>query len=171
MAKLHTSKKLGKTIDAIESYGFRRVTEWTRKELLNIQKTSKMPICMALQNGDYLVATYKVEKISEVCWKVNHLEFTDKRSAIFYCSLLHLGKVSEAKELYRIDNHVGQLDLDKSLFRVRLDSAHTTKDQFKIDLYSSRYEESKGKLRIAKQELENLIQLAKYINSRLLTGK
>jgi len=126
---------------------------------------------MALKNGDYLVSSYLVEKVSEICWKVEHLEFIDKRSAIFYCSLMHLGKITEAKELYKIDKHVGQLDLDKSLFRIRLDNAHTAKDQFKIGLYSSRYEESKGKLRLLKQELEILIAQAKYYNSRLLTGK
>lgn len=171
MANSRISKKSAKTIDAIEAYGLRRVTEWTRSHLLEIQKSSKLPICMALQNGDYLVATYKVEKISDVCWRVNHLEFTDKRSAIFYCSMMHLGKVAEAQALFKIDKYVGQLDLDKSLFRVRLDSAHTANDQFKIDLYSCRYEESKGKLRLARQELEILIANAKYYNSRLLTGK
>ena len=84
---------------------------------------------------------------------------------------MHLGKVSEAKELYKIDKHVGQLDLDKSLFRVRLDNAHNAGDQFKIDLYSSRYEESKGKLRLVRQELEILIARAKYHISILSTGK
>lgn len=167
MASSHITKKSDKKLDIIEAYGLRRVTEWTRNELLELQKNSRLPICMVLQNGDYLVATYKVEKISDICWRVDGIDFTDKRSAIFYCSLMHLDRVDEAKELRRIDSYVGQLDLDKSMFRVRLDAAHAVKDQFKIDLYSSRYEETKGKLRIVKQELENIVSRIKQLIRKL----
>ena len=167
MAKQSILKKSDKKLDVIEAYGLHRVTEWTRNELLELQKKSKLPICMLLQNGDYLVATYKVEKVSDICWRVEELEFTDKRSAIFYCSLMHLGRVDAAKELYRIDLYVGKLDLDKSIFRVRLDAAHAAKDQFKIDLYSSRYEETKGKLRLIKQELENNVAAVKRLIRKL----
>jgi len=167
MAKQSILKKSDKKLDTIEAYGLRRVTEWTRNELLDLQKNSKLPICMALQNGDYLVATFKVEKVSDICWRVEGTDFTDKRSAIFYCSLMHLGRVAEAKELRRIDSYVGQLDLDKSMFRIRLDAAHTNRDQFKIDLYSSRYEETKGKLRIVKQELESSVARIKQLIRKL----
>lgn len=163
-------KKSDKTLSSIEEYGFSRVNSWTRNELLALQKSSKLPICMPLQDGSYFVATFKVEKISEVCWKVEKLEFTDKRSAIFYCALMHLGKILDAQDLYRVDLRVGQLDLDKALFRIRLDSAHNSQDQFKIGLFSSRYEESKGKLRFAKQELEEIIATAKYIIRNSTTG-
>lgn len=171
VSKTRNLSVVSKKLDVIEEYGLKRVTDWTHQQLADFQKNSRYPICMVLKNGDYLVATYKVEKISELCWKVENLDFTDKRSAIFYCSLMHLSREVEATQLHKTDSHVGQLDLDKYLFRVRLDAAHSTGDQFKIDLYSSRYEESKEKLRLAKQELENLIAQAKYINSRLLTGK
>jgi len=163
---LSLRKKSAKDTAAVESYGFNRVNNWTKNEFLQVHKNSKIAICTLLQNGDYLVGTRKVEKISDICWKVDEYEFTDKRSAIFYCSMLHLGKTGLAQELYKIDLHVGQLDLDKSRFRVRLDDAHMSKDSFKIDLYSSRYEETKGKLSIVSQELEKIIAAAKYINSR-----
>lgn len=166
MTKTKIVTNFSKKLDVIEGYGLKKVTGWTRQQLVELQKNSRYPVCMELQNGDYLVATYKVEKMSEICWRVENLDFTDKRSAIFYCSLMHLGKISEAKELYRVDKHVGQLDLDKSLFRVRLDNAHIAGDLFKIDLYSCRFEESKEKLKIARQELEEIISRAKYYIKR-----
>lgn len=162
MIKTHPLSNRSKKLDVIEEYGLKKVTGWTQQQLANFQKNSRYPLCMALQNGDFLVATYRVEKISDICWKVENFEFTDKRSAIFYCSLLHISNIADANELRKIDEQVGKLDLDKSLFRVRLDAAHIANDQFKIDFYSSRYEEVKGRLRLAKQELEKIISCAKY---------
>lgn len=147
----------------VVEYGLQRVSEWTKKELAELQKTSKTPIAIELANGDYQVATFKVVKVSTLCWKVDELEFTDKRSAIFYCSLSHLQKYSEARELYALDGIVGKLDNDKSMFRVKLDRAHETGDQFKIDLFSSRYEDVKIRLHRAKQDLEKIITRAKYL--------
>lgn len=156
MAKSPTLKKPG------TNSNLERVADWTKKELEELQRNTKLPICVPLQSGDYLVATYKVEKISSVCWRVEELEFVDKRSAIFYCALMHLARVNDANELYEIDYKVGKLDLDKSAFRVRLDKAHESGDSFKIDLYSSRFDETKQKLVQAKQELEKSISRAKY---------
>lgn len=169
MANSHIAKKLDKS-KLIESYGLSRVTDWTKKELAEIQKNSKLPVCIALQNGDYMVATYKIVKVSGILWTVDDLEFTDKRSAIFYCAMMHMAKATEAKELYSADVKVSRHESDKALFRVRLDSAHVANNQFKIDLYSSRYEEAKNSLKYAKQELEKIISKAKYNNSFLLSG-
>lgn len=147
---------------SIETYGLTRVTDWTRKELLELQKNSKIPICVQLQNGNYFVATYTAVKVSDICWKVGDIEFTNKRTAIFYCALLHLSKIIEANELHKIDAQIGQFELDKSIFRIKLDRAHAINDQFKIDVFSSRYEIVKSRLRAAKQELEKIISWTKY---------
>ena len=160
--KSPTAKKLDKTKDAVD-YGFQRVKEWTAKELSDLQKNSKTPICIELSNGDYQVATYRVVKISSVCWAADDREFHDKRSAIFYCTLLYLEHFVEAYELEATDTAVSRLDSDKALFRVRLDKAHEVGDQFKIDLYSSRFDETKRRLAHAKQELEKIINKAKYL--------
>jgi len=161
--KLLSSKKSDKIdVEKIVTFGLEKLSEWTRKELEELQRTSKSPICIQLANGDYIVGTYKVKKISTVCWNVEGIEFADKRSAIFYCALTHLGKYADANELRDVDWHVGKLDYDKALFRVRLDEAHLLGDQFKIDLYSSRFEDAKSRLAQAKRELEKIISRAKY---------
>jgi hypothetical protein len=170
-AKSSTVKKSNDLVDfsvtTVVNYGIDRITDWTHVELLALQKKSKVPVCIQLKNGDYLVATYRINKVSSVCWEVNNLEFIDKRSAIFYCGLLHLNKYDDAKQLYKIDAEVGRLDLEKSLFRVRLDTAHMAKDQFKVDLYSSRFDNVKNRLKIAKKDLENAISYAEMIIRRL----
>lgn len=168
---LRITRKSDKELGAIETYGFDKVTEWTKKELIELQKKSKLPICVSLQNGDYIVATYKVVKVSNICYVVDNLEFTDKRSAIFYCSLMHLSKKADALELHRVDSTVSRYDYDKALFRIRLDAAHEANDTFKIDFYSSRFEEAKSNLRLAKQKLEEIIFKAKYFMSSISTGK
>jgi hypothetical protein len=161
MAKLHTLKKSDK-LDSIVDYGLQRVKDWTKKELEDLQRTSKTPICIALENGGYLVATKRVEKVSNTCWKVELLEFIDKRSAIFYCALNYLQMFRDAAELFAVDQKVGRYEMDKNLFRVKLDKAHVDQDQFKIDLYGSRYEEAKRQLVGARQDLEKIIAKAKY---------
>ena len=161
--KLSSKRKSDNVVKPVVEYGLQRVKDWAQKELTELQKTSKAPIVIELANGDYTVATFKVEKVSPVCWRVGTLEFMDKRSAIFYCALSHLSKFSEARELCAIDAIVGKLDLDKAMFRVKLDRAHETNDQFKIDLFSSRYEDVKIRLIRARQDLEKLMQQYKYI--------
>jgi len=146
----------------IEAYSYQRVADWTKHELLNLQRNSRLPICVQLHNGDYLVSTYRVEKVTDICWRVGEYDFADKRSAIFYCAMMHLNKYIEADNLRKFDRLVGKLDLDKSLFRVRLDAAYLNNDEFKIGLYSSRYDEARNHLKIAKKELENLLDFAKY---------
>jgi hypothetical protein len=165
MAKLLTPKKLDKKKDIttkVEEYGWNKVSTWTKQNLTELQQSSKLPIITELTNGNYTVATYKVEKISAVCWRAAEFDFMDKRSAIFYCALVYIGKLKDAVQLKEADGIVGKLDMDKAMFRVKLDNAHTVGDQFKIDLYSSRFDESKRHLSGAKQELEKIIQLAKY---------
>ena len=161
-AKLATRKKSDE--EPIVDYGLQRVVTWTTKALTELQQNSKAPIIVELTNGDYTVGTSRVEKVSSVCWKVGELDFTDKRSAIFYCALSHVSKFADARELYAVDAIVGKLDLDKATFRLKLDKAHAERDQFKIDLFSSRYEEAKTRLAMAKQELEKILIRAKYMN-------
>jgi hypothetical protein len=163
MAKLPTVKKLDKQTNKIVDYGLQRVTEWTKKELEELQRTSETPIIVPLQNGNYIVATNIVEKINNTCWKVNDLEFLDKRSAIFYCALNYLRKFQSAAELFATDQKASRYEMDKIVFRKRLDKAHIDGDEFKIGLYSSRYEEAKCNLVNAKQDLEKIITKTKYI--------
>jgi hypothetical protein len=153
------------SINTVVKYGLQRVTDWTRHELAELQKTSKLPICVELTSGDYLVATYLVEKLADGGWKVDNIEFNDKRCAIFYCALTHLSKFKDADDMMRIDKRIGDLESDKQLFRDKLDKAHLAKDQFRIDLFSSRFDQSKGKLALAKLDLEKTILRAKYIQN------
>jgi len=151
-----------KKLKTNESARLKQVTDWTKNELAGLRQNSKIPICIQLQNGDYIVGTFKVEKVSSG-WNAGGFEFTDKRGAIFFCVLMHLNRFNDANEIHDADCQVSRLDLDKSAFRARLDNAHLENDQFKIDLYSSRYEDAKRKLVYAKQELEKVINKVKYI--------
>ena len=164
-AKSPSSKKSDKTLGIIVDVGLRHVVNWTKKELSDLQQSSESPIVVPLSNGGYLVATYQVEKIHSTCWKVNEFEFTNKRSAIFYCALLHTGRKQEADAMHTMDQRVDKYDLDKDIFRARLDSAHLANDRFKIDLYHSRFDESKRNLVAAKKDIEKIIPSAKYLNS------
>ena len=163
MAKLHTQNE--SVLSKMTKYGFDRVSEWTKKELAELQSLSKTPICLELSNGDYIVATYKVIKIVGIGWGIDDLLFTNKASAIFYAALTHLNKLEEARELLAADARVALLDEQKNFFRIRVDQAHEQQDEFKIGLYSSRYTEVKNNLVQAKKELNKLVEHAKYINA------
>jgi hypothetical protein len=152
MGKLITLKKseINKKVEA----GHRLVSDWTKKHLKELQETSKLPIVISLTNGNYKVATYDVI-FDGTCWIADSKYFLDKRSAIYYCALLHMSRFKSATEIVSLDNKVRDLDADKAMFRYRLDAAHETGDQWSIDLFSSRYTEVKGRLTLAKRELEH----------------
>lgn len=147
----------------MSKYGFHRIAEWTKKELDELQSLSKEPICLALANGDYIVATHKVVKLAPgEGWRVEGLHFTSKSSAIFYVSLTHIGKLKEAKDILTADNRVATLESERAFFRNRLDQAHVQLDEFKIGLFSSRYAETKNNLVQARAELAKTIALAEH---------
>jgi hypothetical protein len=154
-------------LDAITNYGFDKVSTWTKRELYKLQHNSELPICIELQNGNYLVATYLIEKCVGM-WQVNDLEFNNKSAAIYYCSLCHLARFMDAEQVYRLDRAIGNLEFDKMVFRDKLDAAHLLQDQFKIDLYSSRFDETKRKLAVIKQDFTKKMSQAKYIYKEVL---
>ena len=160
--KQFTAKRSDK-LRSVVNYGFARVAEWTQNELDQLRASSKMPVCIPMQNGDYLVGTRRVIKVTLTCWQVENIEFSDKRAAIFYCAMIHLGKYADAEEIRKLDYQTSKLDSDKTLFRTKLDNAHISNDQFRIDLFSSRYEDAKSKLHLAKQELSKSLVRYKYI--------
>jgi hypothetical protein len=82
---------------------------------------------------------------------------------------MHLSKFNDADEMIEIDRKLYTLTFDKNLFRSRLDNAHLNRDQFRIDLFSSRFDESKAKLTQVKQDLEKTLLRAKYNNNLLGT--
>jgi hypothetical protein len=166
-ANLHTSKKSANQLDAITNYGYDKISSWTKRELHSLQSNSELPICVALQNGDYTVATYYIKKCVGM-WAVNELEFNSKLAAIYYCSLCHLARFMDAEQIYRLDRTIGNLEFDKMVFRDKLDAAHLLQDQFKIDLYSSRFDETKRKLAVAKQDFTKKMSQAKYIYTEVL---
>lgn len=163
--KLSSNEKLTSTeVSTAANYGYRRVSDWTKKELAELQQ-QKSPICVELATGDYIVGKFTVQKVTKTCWRVRTVEFSDKRCAIFYCVLLHLGNTTAAEELCDLDWKVSKLDLDKEIYRIRLDAAHLMDDQFKVALYGSRYEDAKDKLKTARLDLEKNLKRAKYLNS------
>lgn len=134
----------------------KKIYDWTSKELNTLRKESRIPVISKLPNGDYRVASYLVE-CKDGHWAADGQIFFDRRSAIFYCALLHSNNFKSADDLQKMDAEVGRLEFDKSMYRLRLDKAHEDNDQFKIDLYASRYLESKMQYKSAKIELDMAI--------------
>lgn len=134
----------------------KKIYDWTSKELDTLRKESRIPVITKLPNGDYKVAEYLVE-YKHGNWEANDRVFFDRRSAIFYCALLHSHNFKVAEDLRKMDSDVGRLEFDKSMYRYRLDCAHELNDQFKIDLYTSRYLESKMLYKTAKAQLDTAI--------------
>jgi len=155
-------------LHAICEYGYDKISTWTRRELQRLQTTSKVPICVELQNGDYTIGTHSIEKYG-VAWRVDKkVEFTNKTAAIYYGTLLSLSRLASADDLHRLDRAVSTLEFDKTLFRSKLDKAHLEGNQFKIDLYATRFDETKRKLAVAKQEFTKKLSQAKYIYTEVL---
>ena len=146
-----------------EADRFARLSTWTKGELAELQHTSNVPVCIHLANGDYTVGPFSVKMVSSAAWQVGEAEFGNSRTAVFFCVAMYLRRKVDAAELLLIDEAISNLELEKLMFRERLNLAHLVADQFKIDLYSSRFTETKNKLQRAKRDLEKAINKIRYI--------
>ena len=161
MEKLSSKEKSGinNSITQITDYGFARVCDWAKTELEKLRK-DKLPICIVT---DTKIVVGKCTIIKEEnIWLVDNYIFFSKVNAIFYCVLIHLNRVNDADELYKLNNQIHLLSSKRNLFKIRLAQAYLDNNQFKIDVYNSRLLQAKDRLIQVKLKLEKIINQAKY---------
>lgn len=159
--------KSGLARNPLTNAEFQSVNDWTKKEWDRLSRESKFPVCLKLANGDYRVATFRVQW-NNIWWSVFNTyneqiaEFTTEAGAVVFCILQHKGKYYEAQQLADLDAKVVRLRQDKVLFRRMLTTAHDKNDGWGIDLYTSRFKDNAAQLSTAQVELNKIIKTTKY---------
>lgn len=89
--------------------------------------------------------------------------FYSRAAAIFYCVLTALYQFRLADRILRADQETARRYEDTEFYREKLNSKTAKLDDFKKQLYNTRYYESKLSLANARRELEESLESAKYI--------
>lgn len=162
MAKSTTKK------ESTKSFDIEKIRRFTQTELENITSESgELPICYQI-GADVLVGKYRVSKIDKAVWRVTEkttqlFDFFNRKDAIFYCIALHKKQYKLAQDIKDSDELINRLEFDAMLYRVRYKKSQQNADGWGEDFYSTRYQETMYRIAIAKKEISNFINLAKYI--------
>lgn len=149
-----------------EKFDLEKIQRFTEQQLTELGR-AKMPFCF--QTGkDILVGNYKIKKLGNDCWQVainnaEILDFFTRKDAIFYCIAKHVKDYELANEIVIVDNTLGRLETDAAVFRKKYRNALEESDDFKVTVFSNRYSETIHKIHNVKQQLQKVLNKAKYI--------
>jgi hypothetical protein len=141
---------------------------WTRQEVQDLITQGNLVVLNIPAKNGYRIGKFEVADIGGA-WEVtnsgndNRVTFGEKKSAVFYCLLEYKNMYNRSKELLFQDNEVYKLELDQKLYRHKYKQACQSKDSFGQDLCRARLSDINPRLGYAREQLEKLINSAKYI--------
>jgi hypothetical protein len=144
-----------------------RVDKWAWKELNVIRHSGDIPLCIPMSPNSWAVGSYEIVARGPVSFSVKQTDeliytFYSKQAAIFYCVFSRLHYYKMADKLLSSDQKVSKYYNDSEFYNKKLKSRKIIKDEFKHQLYYSRYLESKSLLNLSLSDLEKTLNLAKY---------
>mgnify|MGYP000495078737 CR=1 FL=1 len=156
MAKSHLKK--------LDNFDLEKIRRFTEQELAKLSQSS-FPFCYQIGTTVRVGNSFVIKK-SDKCWQVREgktetFEFLSRKDAIYYCIALHKNKHELAKEIKQNDHQLNRLEQDAIIYRKRYSTATEKDDQFKKDLYSSRYHDTMDKIADIKENLKKCYELAK----------
>lgn len=144
-----------------------KVNHWARQELNYLRHALDYPVCINLNESHWVIGNFNIKHLGEHRYRVtaNGKEvhtFYSKRAAIFYSVLTKIQHYNSADKLLQDDTRVAKLYDDLGFFAAKL-APSVKKDSFKLQLWQTRYIETKTQYTLARQELEKRINSAKYM--------
>jgi hypothetical protein len=141
---------------------------WAAQEVQRLVNKGAVLVLPAESGTGYRIGYFKTVKEGE-WWRVinerssQELMFSGKFPAVFYCLFECKQLYKKSQELLNQDNIVRQLDNDSRLFRHKYKRACELKNSFAQDLWLARSSDVNPRLTLAQEELQKLINSAKYI--------
>jgi hypothetical protein len=145
-----------------------KIKSWTKQEYRRIRSRSRVPLCIEINKNTWTIGSYVIRHQGTHIYRVDlngnkvHI-FYSRAAAIFYCALTTLNQFRLADSIIRADQETARRYEDTEFYREKLNNKTTKLDDFKKQLYSTRYYESKLSLANARRELEESLDSAKYI--------
>lgn len=144
-----------------------RVDKWARKELEIIRHSKDIPFCIPLTPNKWAVGSFEIHHQSPTAFVVIQGDnlihtFYSKQAAIFYTVFSKLHYYKMADKLLSKDQKVGKCYNDLEFYSKKLKNHKVSKNDFKYQLYYSRYLEAKSLFNLSIEDLEKTLNLAKY---------
>jgi len=144
----------------------KKVQVWAKNELNYIRNAIDYPACVPMTGNSWIIGKFLIKQISEhkiLCVmdkKVVHV-FYSKKACILYAVFEKMRKYNRSKTLLDQDKKLARIYDDLIFYEEKIKQYKT--DNFKLQLYQSRYTESRQKFNHARRELEKSLADAKYI--------
>lgn len=144
-----------------------KIDRWALRELSVMSKNSAYPIIFQTGKRHYIIGAHNLEQISDTCYRVMYdgrliHDFYNQKAATLYCVCFKLGLSPLATELLRLDQTLSKAEADYVVYTTRLKSINKDTDDFKRQLWITRYSEAKDAVKIARGDLKKTLESAKY---------
>jgi hypothetical protein len=162
--KFYTKRKVDENL-----LGFiNHIREFTYTELYEILRNSKDPLIYAVNKNEYALGRYFVIRENDFWKVVTHLGdvdhvFSGRNPAIIYALLLMQNNLKLANKIAKTDETMLCAKAEVDLYIAKLRIATKVYDDFKAELYAAKLSNCRFKHRIAKEELEKTLNMAKYL--------
>jgi hypothetical protein len=157
-------KELGQTLVDL---AVKEIKAWAKKELNYLRYALDYPVFVQLNSNQLIVGKYRVISKNEFAHlvklenKIIH-NFYSKKAAILFCALDRLNYDKISRDLLERDKKVAKFYDELEMYTDKLKQRKSA-EHFKIDLWMSRYLESKAQYKVALSELKKTIRNAKYM--------
>lgn len=144
-----------------------KIDRWALRELTVMSKNSAYPIIFQTGKRTFIVGAHEVTQISDNCYRVVYdgrlvHDFYNQKAATLYCVCFKLSLSQLSIELLRLDQTLSKAEADFHNYATRLKSINKDTDDFKRQLWITRYSEAKDAVKIAREDLKKTLESAKY---------
>ena len=168
MAKSFTKKEKILAGKLLVDVAIERAEHWFRDEFEVIRNQSDRPVIIQLPDSknSWAIGRFQLDQLGDHTWHLHNgdrinYKFYNKKAAILYAILTQQHRYTSADAIVRLDQIVAKQKDELVFFSKKL--ANKRADYFSIQLYETRYIDSKVKYTIAREELEKTLNHAKYI--------
>lgn len=160
----YTNDELGKIL---VNLAIDKINHWAKSEINYIRHALEKPVLIPISDNLWVIGNYAIHTIDNHRFKVTKDKITihtfySKKAAVFYAALDKAKQYKIADKLLEADTRVSRL-YDECEFYSKKIAANRKKDNFKLELWSNRYQNFKMQLHPAKNDLEKTLRSAKYM--------
>lgn len=144
-----------------------KIDRWALRELSVMSKNSEYPIFFQTGKASYIVGAHHLVHVGDNCYRVTcdgrliH-DFYNQKAATLYCVCHKLGLVPLSLELLRLDQTLSKAESDFYNYATRLKTINKDTDDFKRQLWITRYSVAKDAVKIAREDMKKTLESAKY---------
>lgn len=144
-----------------------KIDSWAQHEFNQARYNTKFPACIQTSAKSWVIGDFKIKQNKGQFWTVTYDDkfvhnFYSKQAAMYYALFERMKLYSNSEKLLKADADLLRTMFDYEFYTAKLGNINRNTDQFKAQLWRSRYLETKSKYRTARQELEKRLISAKY---------